>query len=71
MAVEIKEDGRNFAAGSPRPLLETRAAAPVVPGASSYAVTRDGQRFMLITPIEESSASPITVVLNWTAGVRK
>jgi serine/threonine protein kinase len=71
MAVEIKEDGPNFAAGSPRLLLETRAAAPVFPGASSYAVTRDGQRFLLITPIEESSPSPITLVLNWTAGVRK
>ena len=36
-----------------------------------YAVTRDGQRFLLNVPLEEASASPITVVLSWTAGLKK
>jgi eukaryotic-like serine/threonine-protein kinase len=70
MAVEIKEDGESFAAGNPKPLFETRATA-ILPGGSIYAVTGDGQRFLVITPIEESSPSPITVVMNWTAGIKK
>ena len=36
-----------------------------------YDVTRDGQRFLINVPLEEASASPITVVLSWTAGLKK
>jgi hypothetical protein len=32
-----------------------------------YAVTADGQHFLLSTPVEEDATAPITVVLNWTA----
>jgi serine/threonine protein kinase len=70
MAVEVKEDGNTFTAGTPRPLFEMRTVAFFI-GASLYDVTRDGQRFLLITPGEESSPSPLTVVLNWTAGLKK
>ena len=34
-------------------------------------VTRDGQRFLLNVPVEETAASSITVVLNWAAGLKK
>jgi serine/threonine protein kinase len=37
---------------------------------SNYDVTADGQRF-LISTVPEGSTIPITVVLNWTAGLRK
>src|SRR5215831_13868075 len=37
----------------------------------ALSATRDGQRFLVIMPIEESSPSPLTVVLNWTAGLKK
>ncbi len=40
------------------------------PGAS-FAVTRDGQRFLLVTSAEETSVTPFTVVLNWMAEVKK
>ena len=36
-----------------------------------YDVTRDGQRFLVNIPIEETVASPITVVLNWPALLKK
>ena len=36
-----------------------------------YDVTRDGQRFMLNVPLEETASLPITVVLNWAAGLKK
>ena len=36
-----------------------------------YDVTRDGQRFLLNVPLEETASSSITVVLNWTAGLKK
>jgi hypothetical protein len=33
--------------------------------------SRDGQRFLVNTESGDSSPSPITVVLNWTAGLKK
>ena len=36
-----------------------------------YAVTKDGQRFLVNTPVEEASSNPITGVLNWTADLRR
>ena len=39
----------------------------VDPLIDQYAVTRDGQRFIFGAP--DDSAAPITVVLNWAAGL--
>ncbi len=36
-----------------------------------YDVTRDGQRFLLNVPLEQSASSPITVVLNWTTALSR
>jgi len=48
-------------AGNPVALFPTR------PGAT-YAATPDGLRFLINTPVDEATASPITVVLNWKPG---
>jgi Tol biopolymer transport system component len=36
-----------------------------------YDVSPDGQRFLINVPVAEESSSPITLVLNWTAGLKK
>jgi hypothetical protein len=36
-----------------------------------YAVATDGQRFLIGVPVGEESSPPITVILNWTAGLKK
>jgi hypothetical protein len=37
-----------------------------------YAVTKDGQRFLVnVTPQKSSSAAPLTVVLNWTQTIHR
>lgn len=37
----------------------------------SYAVSRDGQRFLMNVPPEAGDLTPITVVINWTAVLKK
>ncbi len=71
MVVDLKEDANKFEAGSPRALFETRVLFVGFTTVSSYEVTGDGQRFLMNTVVEESSPSPLTVVLNWTAGLKK
>ena len=36
-----------------------------------YDVTRDGQRFLINTPVKQGETAPMSVVLNWTAKLNK
>jgi len=37
----------------------------------SYDVSADGQKFLIATQVDESSAAPLSVLLNWTSGMEK
>jgi len=69
MAVPVSV-GNTFEAGSPEPLFQTRFPGVLFGGIEHYAVSADGQRFLMNVAVEEA-ASPITIVLNWTAGLKK
>ena len=60
--------GAKFTASEPHLLFPTRALPHDV---NMYDVTRDGRRFLVNTPLEWSTSSPITVVANWTEGFKK
>jgi hypothetical protein len=64
MAMEVKANTFGFEFSSPKPLFETHST-------DRYAVTGDGQRFLISRPIEESASAPITVILNWTAEAKR
>ena len=66
MAVDVTTDP-SFVASAPRPLFQTPIL--VNPVVDQYAVTGDGRRFILGTPLGEEE--PITVMLNWTAGLKR
>ena len=70
MAVPVNA-GATFEAGVPKALFQTIFVGYPTGGAQHYAVSADSQRFFLNVPVGEGAASPITVVLNWTAGIRK
>jgi hypothetical protein len=64
MAASVTASGVTFAAGTPVALF---SAPPLVPGAGfnkhQYAVSGDSR--FLINQAVESSATPITLILNW------
>ena len=66
VAVDVKIGGVSFEAGSPKPLFEVRLAP--LARRNRYVASRDGQRFLTVAP-PEGGTVPITVVLNWTAGL--
>jgi len=45
--------------------------AGVTANHSHYVPSRDGQRFLVNTQSGDASPSPITVVVNWAAGLKK
>ena len=69
MAVPV-EAGASFRVGTPVPLFDV----PFVPGDAndySYSVSADGQRILVIQPIEDATRTPFTLVFNWVALLRK
>lgn len=64
MAVDVSARPE-FRVGTPAPLFQ------VPSGAIVGDVSADGRRFLLVTPAGQSAGPPFTVVLNWTAGLKK
>jgi eukaryotic-like serine/threonine-protein kinase len=57
--------------GAPRPLFQTHVPGSVTMYRTHYEPSRDGQRFLINTKTGDPAPVPITVVLNWTAGLKK
>jgi hypothetical protein len=68
MAAPVSGEGSAFQVGAVQSLFETRARAGV--NAKPYDVSADGQRFLINTLVDAASA-PITLVVNWTAALKK
>jgi len=54
--------------GQPKPLF--RAAVNTSSTRNHYAVTPDGQRFLINVEDQSSYVSPITVMVNWIQGLQ-
>jgi Tol biopolymer transport system component len=69
MAVDIKLGG-TISVGIPHKLFRFDSRDGYEVGRNGYDVTRDGQRFLIVSPVKEFN-SPITVVLNWWVELEK
>jgi hypothetical protein len=67
IGVSVKT-GSDFSVGEARALVETRISSWERLG-GQYAVTADGQRFLVNTASD--TTLPVTLVLNWTAALKK
>jgi len=65
MMAVVVDPGQEFRVGTPISLFQTPSGTIVGD------VTADGRRFLLIAPVGPSASVPFTVVLNWTAGLKK
>jgi hypothetical protein len=61
--------GANLEAGVPVPLFEFRPGGSLI--TPYYAVTKDGQRFLLNTIIDTQAAAPLTVITNWGSELKR
>jgi serine/threonine protein kinase/Tol biopolymer transport system component len=68
MAVEVTL-GPSFQMGTPTPLFQTQVNNFTSP--NRYVVSGDGQRFLINSTVQEASRTPIVVILNWAAGIKK
>jgi hypothetical protein len=70
MAVPIT-GGASFDHGLPVPLFATRVADFANPYRTSYAVTPDGQRFLVSGVAENATPPSVTVIVNWPALMKR
>jgi eukaryotic-like serine/threonine-protein kinase len=70
MSVAVDTNSAAFQAGIPKELFETQLI-PLWYWRNVYAVSPDGQRFLMIVPAAQAKPQPITVVLNWPALLKK
>jgi hypothetical protein len=69
MSVEMKP-GTAFEPGQPKALFAFRGSSNPY-SSFRYDVTADGKKFLILTPVEDTSFDLLHVVINWTAGLRK
>jgi Tol biopolymer transport system component len=67
MCVGVKTNAGRLEAGIPKFLFD----APRSHSDLIFDVSADGQKFLLVVPDEETGSPPITVVLNWQAGIKR
>jgi len=67
MAAKVTQNGSEVAIDVARPLFQTQAESFL----PSFDVSPDGRRFIIVSAMPQKSPSPITVVVNWDAALRK
>jgi Tol biopolymer transport system component len=69
MAAEVRT-GTRFEVGVPKVLFKATLTGGTLPG-PRWDVSRDGQRFLILTPCGGASVARLVVVTNWTTELRR
>jgi Tol biopolymer transport system component len=69
MAVEVKSEA-SFEPGVARELFEFPSGSDI-PALAPYSVSGDGKQFLINALVDESDGAPLTVVVNWMAGLKR
>jgi hypothetical protein len=57
--------------GATRPLFVAHLRPTVRLDVFPYTVSRDGQRFLVNTFVEDATSTPITLAINWLSALRR
>jgi Tol biopolymer transport system component len=81
MSVPVNSSGASIEAGIPHALFDMRLAPQYITGNGlnpqanapwPYVVSRDGDRFLVsVDTSQQTSETPLTVVVNWAAGLKR
>ena len=66
MGVRIDQSSGAF-----RPEAPVQLGFSINPGSPGWAISKNNQRFLVVTPLDRGAQTPITVVTNWEASLRR
>lgn len=72
--VQVSADKKRLEPGKAVPLFGTRIPRGAVqsgPARQQYAVSSDGQRFLVVTLADDTVPAPITLIQNWRPEARQ
>jgi eukaryotic-like serine/threonine-protein kinase len=70
MVAAVRTAGASFESGAPTRLFPIPPIQGIV-NRDEYAVSADGNRFLLSVPAGDASTALVTVILNWQEGIHK
>ncbi len=70
MEIAVKEKGSSVEIGAPHQVFQTPLQFGG-PFSRAYSVAPNGQRFLVSALPQGSAPEPLTLVVNWTAGLKK
>jgi Tol biopolymer transport system component len=70
MAVTVNV-GAEFQAGVPHALFDVDVPEAVAPYPTEFAVTADGERFLVNTVVDQPNRPALTIIVNWTGALKK
>jgi Tol biopolymer transport system component len=70
-AVPVTTDGATFTAGTSHALFDVEIPETNQPYPTDYAVTADGQRFLVNTVVDQPNRPALTVILNWNEELKQ
>jgi hypothetical protein len=72
MAVGVRSKPTTLEVSPPKALFASRIKWMEIQAvAHHYAPAPDGQRFLIMSATDDAQSVPMTVVLNWTAALKK
>ena len=72
MAVGVKSNQATLEHTPPKTLFATRIKwMEIQAAAHHYAAAPDGQRFLISSATDEARSVPVTIMLNWSAALKK
>jgi hypothetical protein len=71
MAVDVVSSSSTLTAGVPRRLFDVEIPELSAPYANDYAVSADGQGFLVNTVVDQPTLPTLSVIVNWAASLKQ
>ncbi|MGH9568162.1 MAG: TolB family protein, partial [Candidatus Angelobacter sp.] len=71
MAAQVTDEGTKLSVGKVQSLFRANIATVAPSAAGDCDISPDGQKFVVVTPVEQKGSQPLTLVTNWPALLKK
>ncbi len=71
MAAQVTDEGTKLSVGKVQSLFRANVASVAPNAGGNFDISPDGQKFIIVSPVEQKDSQPLTLVTNWPALLKK